>query len=209
MQTQIMKHLLMTTLLLLICIPDMFAGMKDLPGEPQGGKEIRELLESRDKEIKDLLGPEGTEYTDEQREKLKKIINGIIDFEAMASYALGDTYQKINSEQREEFVSLFSSIVRDQSLNRLDIYRAEVTYEEIRVANDTARVHTIARLEDVRTPVSYQMRKKESGWVITDMVIDEVSTKESYYRQFQNIIRQRGFDPLLESLRRRAARSST
>lgn len=208
MQTQIMKYLFMTALLLLICIPELCAGVQDLAGE-QGEQEIRELLESRDKEIKKLLGPKGTEYTDEQREKLKKIINGIIDFEAMAAYALGDTYQRINSEQRNEFVSLFSSIVRDQSLNRLDIYRAEVTYEEIRVASDTARVRTIARLEDVRTPVSYQMRKKESGWVITDLVIDEVSTKESYYRQFQNIIRQRGFEPLLESLRRRAARSST
>ncbi|MEX0770890.1 MAG: ABC transporter substrate-binding protein [Balneolaceae bacterium] len=203
-----MRQLLLTMLLLLICVPDIFAGVQELAGEPQGEQEIRKLLESRDQEIKELLGPKGTEYTDEQREKLKKIINGIIDFEAMAAYALGDTYQKINSEQRNEFVSLFSSIVRDQSLNRLEIYRAEVTYEEIRVANDTARVRTIARLEDVRTPVSYQMRKNESGWVITDMVIDEVSTKESYYRQFQNIIRQRGFEPLLESLRRRAARST-
>lgn len=206
---QTMNKLFIITILLLISVPGLYTAAKDQSDAHQPDEqEIRELLESRDEEIKELLGPEGTEHTDEQREKLKGIINNIIDFEAMASYALGDTYEKISTEEREEFVSLFSTIVRDQSLNRLEIYRAEVTYEEIQVANDTARVHTIARLEDVRTPVSYKMKKKKSGWVITDMDIDKVSTAESYHRQFQSIIRQRGFEALLESLRRRAARSS-
>lgn len=205
---QIMKTLFFPLLLLLVFTSAPLSYAVVEARAQTGEEEIHTLLESRDQEIKELLGPKGTEYTDEHREKLKNIINDIIDFEAMASYALGDTYEKISREKREEFVSLFSTVIRDQSLNRMDIYRAEISYEEIRVANDTARVNTIARLENVRTPVSYHMRKKESGWVITDMIIDKVSTAESYYRQFQNIIRQRGFDPLLESLRRRAARAT-
>ena len=170
-------------------------------------EEIRELLESRDNEIKDLLGPKGTEYTPEQRERLKSIINDIVDYRAMASYALQATYDEIDSETREEFVSLFSTIIRDQSMNRLDIYRAEVTYQSIDVEENRARVETIARLDNVRTPVHYDMQKRDSEWVITDMIIDDVSTAESYRRQFQSIIRQRGFDALMDSLQRRAART--
>jgi phospholipid transport system substrate-binding protein len=169
--------------------------------------EIRTLLESRDDEIKDLLGPEDTEYTQEQRDRLRSMINDIIDFESLAAYALGNTYTEISEDEREEFVELFATIVRDQSLNRLEIYRAEVSYEEIEVVNGSAKVYTIARLENVRTPVDYTMKKENDVWVITDMIIDEVSTAESYNRQFQSIIRQRGFDALLESLRRRAART--
>jgi len=169
--------------------------------------EIRTLLESRDDEIKDLLGPEDTEYTQEQRDRLRSMINDIIDFESLAAYALGNTYTEISEDEREEFVELFATIVRDQSLNRLEIYRAEVSYEEIEVENGSAKVYTIARLENVRTPVDYTMKKENDEWVITDMIIDEVSTAESYNRQFQSIIRQRGFDALLESLRRRAART--
>jgi phospholipid transport system substrate-binding protein len=169
--------------------------------------EIRTLLESRDDEIKDLLGPEDTEYTQEQRDRLRSMINDIIDFESLAAYALGNTYTEISDDEREEFVELFATIVRDQSLNRLEIYRAEVSYEEIEVVNGSAKVYTIARLENVRTPVDYTMKKENDVWVITDMIIDEVSTAESYNRQFQSIIRQRGFDALLESLRRRAART--
>ncbi len=174
-----------------------------------GEQEIRQMLDDRDEEIKELLGPKGTSYTQEQRDELKEIINGVIDFRSMASYALDDTFDEISSERRDQFVSLFSTIVRDQSLNRLDIYRAEVTYENISVDGDNARVQTIAQLENVRTPVHYDMERKDGQWMITDMEIDDVSTARSYHRQFQNIIRQRGFDALMESLERRAARSST
>jgi phospholipid transport system substrate-binding protein len=169
---------------------------------------VRELLEERDKEIKTLLGPKGTEYTDQQRQELKNIINGIIDYTAMAEYALQVTYDTLSSEQRNEFVDLFSTIIRDQSLNKLDIYRAEVTYNDIEVKGNSAVVNTTAQLEKVRTPVIYHMQYEEPNdqWVVIDMVIDDVSTAESYRRQFQNIIRKKGYDSLVETLRKRAGR---
>jgi len=170
-------------------------------------QEIKDLLESRDDQIKELMGPEGTEYSDVQRAELKEIINGIIDFEAMAKEALDDTYNIISEEQRNEFVDLFSTIVRDQSLNKLDIYRAKVTYTNITANGDQARVETLAELDDVRTPVNYEMEKNGDEWVITDMEIDDVSTAGSYNRQFQRIINQKGFDSLMNSLRKRADRA--
>ncbi|MEX0609956.1 MAG: ABC transporter substrate-binding protein [Balneolaceae bacterium] len=173
----------------------------------QSEEDIRNLLEARDAEIKELMGPKGSEYSDKQRSQLKEIINGIIDFEAMASEALADTYNSISDEQRNEFVDLFSTIVRDQSLNKLDIYRADVTYTNIDVNGEQVRVETLAQLDDVRTPVSYEMVFENDEWVITDMEIDDVSTAGSYHRQFQRIINQKGFDALMESLRKRASRA--
>jgi phospholipid transport system substrate-binding protein len=170
---------------------------------------IRSMLESRDQEIKELLGPSGTDYTQDQRDRLKTIINDVINYRVMAQHALGDTYNDLNEETKEEFVSLFATIIRDNSLNRLDIYRAEVKYDDIMVRGDTADVETTAQLEDVRTSVDYDLRIIDSEWMITDMWIDGVSTADSYQRQFQSIIRKRGFDALMESLRKRAARSTT
>jgi len=171
--------------------------------------EIREMLNERDAEVKELLGPSGTEYTQEQRDEIKDMINGVIHYRSLAQFALGSTYNEISDEQREEFVTLFSTIIRDNSLNSLEIYRADVTYNNIEIDEDEAMIATTAELEDVRTSVDYQMRKINENWMITDITIDSVSTAESYNRQFQSIIRQRGFDALLQSLRRRAARAST
>lgn len=169
------------------------------------GQQIKQMLENRDQEIKKLLGPEGSEYTDAQTEELKAIINGIIDFEAMSKTALDKTYDSISEDERKEFIELFSTIIRDNSLKKLDIYRAKVTYKEIQVEGDHALVKTMAELDDVRTPVDYQMQKKNGEWVITDMSIDDVYTAESYRRQFQRIINRRGFSSLMETLRKRAA----
>lgn len=191
-----------TLLILVFCLaPSVFA--------QTNANEIQSMLEARDQEIKELLGPEGTDYTQEQRNRLKDIINDVINYQSMAQQALGNTYDEISEEEREEFVSLFSTIIRDNSLNRLDIYRAEVSYNNIEVSDDSAFVETIAQLEDVRTSVDYNLELFNDSWMITDMSIDQVSTADSYNRQFQSIIRQRGFDALMESLRRRAARSST
>lgn len=197
------KSLITLVFSVLLVIPSMTLHSQD------SSDEIRAMLNERDAEIKELLGPSGTEYTQEQRDNLKDIINGVIYYRAMAQVALGNTYDEISDEEREEFVSLFSTIIRDNSLNRLDIYRADVSYTDIQVDGEQAFVATTAELEDVRTDVDYQMRKIEGNWMITDMTIDSVSTAESYNRQFQSIIRQRGFDALLQSLRRRAARASS
>lgn len=173
----------------------------------QSSEDIKSLLLERDQQIKELVGPEGTSYTDQQRDKMKEIINGVIDFEAMSKEALATTYDTISTDKRDEFVDLFSTIVRDQSLNNLDIYRAEVTYRDITVEGDQARVETLATLKNVRTPVNYEMHFKNGEWVITDMEIDDVSTAGSYNRQFQRIINQKGFESLMNSLRKRAERA--
>lgn len=165
---------------------------------------IRQLMERRDRQIKTLLGPSGSTYTESQREQLKEIINGIMDYDAMARIALQESYNTATPAQRTEFVKLFSQVIRDQSLAKLDVYRAQVVYDNITTDGRKAKVETTAIFNNVRTPVWYNLEKRGTGWVITDMAVDNVSTAESYRRSFQSVIRRRGFDGLLENLRRRA-----
>ena len=174
----------------------------------QAAEDVRELMESRDFQIKQLLGAEGSEYSSNQRDELKDIVNGIIDFTEMAKTALEVTYDTISVEDRTEFVQLFSSIIRDQSLANLDIYRASVSYERIDGTTDSTYIETLAEWNNIRTPVHYIMSKNSGEWRIEDMSIDDVFTAESYNRQFQRIIRSRGFDYLMTTLRKRAERNS-
>ena len=179
-----------------------------LAQSPQAAVDVRELMESRDLQIKQLLGAEGSDYSSNQRDELKDIVNGIIDFTEMAKTALEITYDTISVEERTEFVQLFSSIIRDQSLANLDIYRASVSYERIDGTADSMYIETLAEWDNIRTPVHYIMSKSSGEWRIEDMSIDDVFTAESYNRQFQRIIRSRGFDYLITTLRKRAERNS-
>lgn len=169
--------------------------------------DVRELMESRDQKIKQLLDNEGTNNSTNQRDELKDIVNGIIDFNEMAKTALEVTYDTISVEERTEFVQLFSSIIRDQSLANLEIYRATVSYERIEGTKDSVYVETLAEWDNIRTPVHYILSRSSGEWRIEDMSIDDIFTAESYNRQFQRIIRSRGFDYLMSTLRNRAERN--
>ena len=170
-------------------------------------KEVRRILEDRDQQIKALLGPEDSDFSEQQLEELRLIVNDMMDYGAMARFALADTFDELETEQQNEFVDLFAKIIRDQSLSQLDIYRARVEYDEIEVEDNLATVSTTAVMDDNRIVVIYRMQHKQEQWVITDMSIDDAWTAESYRRSFQNIIRRRGFDALMDNLRRRAGQA--
>lgn len=168
---------------------------------------IRQMLDERNEQIKALLGPEGTDYTQQQREELKDIINEVIDYRSMAQYALQDTWSTLSSSEQQDFVDLFAQIVRDHSLTNLDIYRSEVTYESIEVDGDSAKVVTMATMGRVRTPVTYNLAWNDTAgeWVVVDLIIDNVSTAKSYKRQFQDIISSDGYDYLVSTLQDRVS----
>lgn len=164
--------------------------------------EIRQMLEDRDQQIKSILGGD-KDYTAEQRAELKELINGVIDFEVMAQRALGPHWEDLSTEQREEFVTVFGDVVRAQSMSDLGVYNSEVTYDQIEVHGDSAFVRTRTKYEGRSTPVEYVLERREGEWRAEDIIVDGVSTAEGYARSFQTVVRQRGFDTLMTSLRKK------
>jgi len=171
-------------------------------GESTTAAEIRQMLENRDQQIKSILS--GTDdYTAEQRAELKKLINGVIDFRVMGQRALGSHWDELAPKQRDDFVSVFSDVVRAQSMGDLGVYNSAVTYDQIEVQGDSAFARTQTRYEGRTTPVEYVLERREGEWRAEDIVVDGVSTAEGYARSFQTVVRQRGFDRLMESLRKK------
>lgn len=164
--------------------------------------EIRSILKNRDRKIKTLLGSSATVSAD-QKEQLRNLINGVIDFRAMSEGALGRHWDRLTVEQQDTFVDTFSQIVRLQSLSDLEVYRSAITYDKITVDGKRAHVVTTTTYKKVPTPVEYDLRKTESGWMATDIILDDVSTVKGYARSFQSVIRKKGFDDLMERLQKR------
>ena len=171
-------------------------------------RQIRQLLKERDRQIKDILGTQNA-FTQAQREELMTLINGLIDFRTMGRTALGPHWDDLSYSQQEEFIKVFSQVVKEQSLSDLAPYRAPVSYEEIRVSGDSAYVRTVATQQGERIPVEYDLvyrsgEKENSGeWRAKDIIVDEVSTVGGYKRSFRSIIRRHGYQALMKSLRNR------
>lgn len=149
-----------------------------------------------------MLGDKSS-FTQQQRDKLKTVINDGIDFEAMGRTALGPFWTDLTTAQRKEFVNVFGQIVRNQSLSNLDVYRSKVTYKNVEVDGNEARAVTTTVYKDVPTEVVYVLGKKNNEWLVQDIILDDVSTAEGYARSFQTVVRKKGFSALMESLNKK------
>lgn len=185
--------------LMLVAIP----ALRSAQAQDAAEQEIRTMLESRDQQIKSILDGDTSSFSDQQRDELKTLINGVIDFRAMGQVALGPFWSDLDGSQQEEFVDVFRDIVRAQSLADLEVYNSRVTYDKISVAGDSAYVETITEYKGTQTPVVYNLQKQDTSWVAEDIVVDGVSTAESYARSFQTVVRKRGFDALMTSLKKK------
>lgn len=166
---------------------------------------VQTFFEERDQAIKDVLG-DADSFTEAQREELKTLINQDMDFQSWGREALGRYWKRLDEEQQSAFVQVFGDIVQSHSLADLDIYRADVVYEDISVNGDSARVLTTTTYKDVSTEIAYILAYKDDTWKVQDLVLDDVSTVEGYKRPFQSTMRKRGYDGLMTSLEKRLAK---
>ncbi len=177
-------------------------------GQPSTQAEIRTMLEQRDQQIKSILSGSSS-YSKEQRARLKELINGVLDFRAMAQTALGPHWDTLGTDRRDRFVDVFRDVVRAQSMGDLDVYNSKVTFDQISVQGDSARVRTMTEYQGTRTPVVYILKRTEGEWKAEDIIVDGVSTAEGYARSFQSVMRKRGFDALMTALERKREQTAS
>lgn len=165
-----------------------------------------ENLKNRDQQIKKLLdGHEGSQITGEKKEQLIDLINNTIDFKEMGKLALADEINSFSEAELTEFYQLFSTMIRQNSVKNLDIYKASIQYEGVREeTNGHLIVQTVSSLDNVSTPVYYTYVNTNEGWVVADFAIDNASTAMSYQRSFSRLISKRGVEGLLKVLRKKA-----
>ena len=169
---------------------------------------IRTMLEERNQQIKSILSG-SSDYSAAQRDRLKDLINGVLDFRSMAATALGTHWDTLGTDRRDQFVDVFRDVVRAQSMNDLGVYNSKVTYDQISVQGDSAFVRTVTEYKGTTTPVDYVLRRGEDEWKAEDIIVDEVSTAEGYARSFQSVMRKRGFEALMSALERKRQESTS
>lgn len=179
------------------------AALAQTVAETPEEKDILAMLEERDQQIKTILDGSTSSFSQEQREELQTLINGVIDFRAMGQQALGPHWTDLSDEQRDEFVDVFRDVVRAQSLADLEVYNSMITYDKVSVDGDSAYVRTITEYKGTKTPVEYILERSDDEWLAQDIIVDDVSTAEGYARSFQSVVRKRGFDALMNSLRKK------
>ena len=138
-----------------------------------------------------------------QRMEVRRIAENLFDFPEMARRSLARHWTDRSSQQREEFVRLFATILERSYFGRLENYSGEkIVYTGETVDGDFATVRSkiiVDRKGEV--PVEYRLHLIGSRWAVYDVLIEGVSFVSTYRAQFNRIIQTSSYDGLIEKLR--------
>lgn len=194
-----MKTLL--TLLLLVSLA--------LPGELRA-EEPMAVLEKPVKRVTEVLTDPQYEKSgrlDEQRQKIWEITQSVFDFELIAKRAAGRYHWKnsFTSEQRRQFVDLFAEFLANVYLARISGNYEEIEVEFVEQQVDDsgkrAQVKTVVTRQNTETPVEYSMWRREDGWKVYDVFVENVSMVQNYQTQFRSLLDKESGAELIERLR--------
>ena len=187
------------------CILLLFIWAATATGSEPNHDPVKQLQGSIDAIIKLLRDP-GLKKPD-KKEQLRSEISDIIrerfDFKEMAKRSLGLHWRKRNAEERKHFVQVFSELVQESYIGKIENYTDQtVSYGEVDIRDKYAAVHTVIQSsQKADLPIIYKMKLDGDKWRVYDVDIEGVSLVNTYRDQFNNIISQNSYEDLVDRMK--------
>jgi phospholipid transport system substrate-binding protein len=174
------------------------------------------MLRKSNEEIRTILKQQKGESaaTPEQKQKIKQIVNGFLDYEELAKRSLAGEWDKLTGAQRTEFVHVFRDLIERNYVKQLrSNVNYQIDYKDEQVDGSEAVVHSIVKAErkgrKADTTVDYKLAEKGGGkWAVYDVITDDVSLLRNYRSEFGRIIKRDGFPTLLAKMKKKLAETT-
>ena len=145
----------------------------------------------------------------ELSEKLTEKTLPIFDFGEMSKRCLGAHWRAATSEERTEFVDVFSSLLTKTYLKKIreGLAESEVEFVGERVKKSKAIVKTLVQIGGEKVSIDYRLRNKKNQWKIYDVIIENVGIITNYRSEFAIIVRKKQIKGLIEDLKEKQAQN--
>lgn len=168
--------------------------VRGVPGGPM--ERTREVLQASNR----IVTGEGDRNA--KLAKLKDLLRGFLDTDALARKAMGKHLDGRTPAQTKEFTSIFRDLFVRTYVQRLLLFDApDFGFTGEKIEGDTAEVNTEIITPKDEFGVDYAMGKGPGGWVATDILVEGVSLAENFRSQFDKALAKDSFERLLERLR--------
>jgi phospholipid transport system substrate-binding protein len=148
-----------------------------------------------------------TDETHEQKlDALHDLARHLMDTRAMGRRAIGPKLAEQPEAKQEEFLKLFDELIVRSYLQKLLFFRQpRFAFGKEETGQDAVIVHTRIVTDKDEFFVDYEMHQRDGAWVASDIVVENISLSQNYAQQFQELLRTRSFDELLELMRGKVA----
>jgi phospholipid transport system substrate-binding protein len=125
----------------------------------------------------------------------------LIDYQEMSKRSLEQTWNTISKAQRAEFLRLFTALLKASYADKLDDFaKSTVTYQGETQKGETAEVRVQINRTNDKIPVRFQLLKGPQGWMVYDLIVEDVSLVDNFRTEFGRIIRASSFTALLKCM---------
>jgi len=136
-----------------------------------------------------------------KKKEIINIVDNAFDFVLMAKIALGkDTWAKISTTQKKEFVEVFEDKLKRSYIDKLELYNDQKTkilslepYNKTRLQLKTQLIGT-----DENYDINYNFYEKDGEWYIYDIDLIRVSIIQTYRQQFAGLLKEKSFNEMFE-----------
>jgi phospholipid transport system substrate-binding protein len=140
-----------------------------------------------------------------KKDKLRVVYVNMFDEVELSRRSLGMNWNKLNNDQRQEFVKLFEQVLEKAYADKILAYtneKIEFTKESM-ISGNLAEVRTRVITASREIPITYRVISKDGAWRVYDVVIENVSLVQNYRTQFNDILAKNSPEQLLEILRKK------
>jgi phospholipid transport system substrate-binding protein len=140
-----------------------------------------------------------------KKEKLRSIYGNMFDEIELSKRTLARNWNKLNTAQRREFVTLYQEVLEKAYIDKILSYTNEkIVYEkETKLADNQVEVQTEIITSSKKIPIFYRVILNSGSWKVYDVIIENVSLVQNYRTQFNNILEKNSPEQLLEILRKK------
>jgi phospholipid transport system substrate-binding protein len=148
--------------------------------------------------------PDWSPEADMRRRQIERLLGGLLDYDAIASEALGAAFSKLAPERRRDFLATFAALTRRTFVTRLENQKLRTSYDGETIQGSEARVTATAcapgAAPETGSHIVYRLERKDNDWRITDVIVDGTSLVATYKRQFRKLVEREGMDGLMERM---------
>ena len=136
-----------------------------------------------------------------RRVALRKAIDERFNYRQMVMRSLAKNWDLRSDQERQQFISLFKSLLENSYANKLESYSDEkINYLSEVIKGKYALVKTEVVRPSSTIAVDYKLIQENGDWQVYDFVIEGVSMIRNYRSQFTKIIRKDSYEVLVQKL---------
>ena len=148
---------------------------------------------------------QGESAVTEKKEALRHISNEMFHWPQLSRRVLSKNWKTLNTDQQQEFVTLFKDILEQAYIDRILAYKDEkIEYAGNRMLSDKqAEVET--QILSGSTPVDlvYRLVLIDGKWGVYDIIVEGVSLTQNYRNQFREFLTSKTAAQLIDHLRKK------